>query len=158
MRQIDTLSFIWRYFPDFKPSFLRRVFECNVDDRSRAEVYAEQRELYVQRNGLCKAIINFIHTVWFIRYESLKWKSTVLFTGHRKLAELISVQKEFENEISLDEKFLEAYRIFHEFIFVQAGLQINTFISGSISLANKPPLKTLLSIILESVIYLNLNL
>ena len=46
-----------------------------------------------------------------------------IFTGHRKLAELISVQKEFENEISLDENFLEAFRIFHELIFVQAGLQ-----------------------------------
>ena len=48
----------------------------------------------------------------------------LVFNGDRKLKEIKSIGKEFENEISLDEKFLEAYRILHELIFVQAGFRI----------------------------------
>ena len=48
-----------------------------------------------------------------------------IFKGDRKLTELKSIEKEFELEISLDNNFFEAFRIFHELIFVQVEFQID---------------------------------
>ena len=47
----------------------------------------------------------------------------LFLNGYRKLTEIRSIGKAFGNEVSLDENFLEAFRILYELIFVQAGLQ-----------------------------------